>query len=170
MNCAKSQELVSTLVDGELELRQQSELFGHLSGCTACQELLDGLVRLKGEIKRERIPFPRELDEAILGGILRSTPGIPAAAGAAAPRDGVWRRRVTAPLHVAVPVVIAIILAGILLGRALFPPEVPRPRPATTRAENALALQAKFVYGMPPVEVVGAPTVNPPREPDPRKR
>ena len=157
MNCAKHQELVSRFVDGELELRLQSELFGHLASCPACQELLDGLVRLKAEIRRERVPYPQELDEAILGGILRSTPGTTAAAVESTLPGGGWGRRVTAPLRIAVPVVIVIILAGILIGRVIFPPEVPRPRPATTRTENDRTLPANFVYGMPPVEIYGTP-------------
>lgn len=162
MDCANHQELVSRFVDGELELRLQSELFGHLASCSACQELVDALVRLKAVIKRERVQYPQELDEAILGGILRSGPGAAAAAvESALPASG-WRRRVTAPLHVAVPVVIVIILAGILLGRVIFPPEVPRPRPATTRTENAQALPANFVYGMPPVEILGTPATGTP--------
>jgi anti-sigma factor RsiW len=162
MNCANHQELLSRFVDGELELRLQSELFGHLASCSACQEWVDGLVRLKAEIRRERVPYPQELDEAVLGGILRSTPGRTTAAVEQALPGGGWGRRVTAPLRIAVPVVIVIILAGILLGRVIFPPEVPRPHPATTRTENARTLPANFVYGMPPVEIYGAPDAQSP--------
>jgi hypothetical protein len=157
MNCTKYQEQISQFIDGELELRMQVDLFRHLSVCAACQMRIDGSVRLKEAIRNERIPYPRELDDAILGQIVRSTPEPAMAPGVLRQRESGWSRRITAPLHLAVSIVIIIVLAGMLLGRALFPPEDSRRQPATTRADNAQTQPAIFVYGMPPVEIYGVP-------------
>jgi hypothetical protein len=170
MNCASYQEQISQFIDGELELRMQVDLFRHLSVCAACQMRIDGSVRLKEAIRNERIPYPPELDDAILGKILRSTPEPAMASGDPRRRENIWSRRITAPLHLAVSIVIIIVLAGILLGRALFPPEDSRRQPATTRADNTQTQPAIFVYGMAPVEIYGAPNAKNLRNIDHPKR
>jgi Putative zinc-finger len=170
MNCTKYQEQISQFVDGELETRLQVELFRHLADCVPCQTLIDDSVRLKEDIRNERIPYPQELDDAILGQILRSHPGSAAVQGNNRRPESGWSRRVAVPLHLAVSIVIIIVVTGILLGRVLFPSEDSRRQPATTRADSAQMHPANFVYGIPPVEIYGARSAQDPGNPDRPKR
>jgi hypothetical protein len=159
MECTKYREQINQFIDGELEMRPQVELFRHLADCAPCQTLIDGLVRLKEDIRNERIPYPPELDDAILGRILNDRTGYAKWAGEALRRGSVWSRQVSAPAHLAASLAIVIIAVGILLGRLLFPSNDPQPLSAALHPGFAQPQTVIFVYGMPPVEVLGTPVV-----------
>ena len=165
MNCTNSREQINHFIDGELELRPQAELFRHLAECADCQSLIDGLVRVKEGIRNERIPYPQELDDAILGRILTRTPGATDTVRGIRQRESLWGRRVAVPLHLAVSFAVLVIIAAFILGRLLFSADH-RPENAITPAGIGQPQTVIFVYGMPPVEVVGAAALKPPTDID----
>ena len=159
MDCTKYQEQINQFIDGELEMRPRVELFRHLADCAACQALMDGLVRLKEAMRNERVPYPQELDDAILGHILSRTPMPMKPYGDVHHHEPHWNRPITVPVHLAASFAIIVIAAGILLGRMFLPPaELRQPSPAL-QVGNAQPQTVILVYGMPPVEVLGTPAV-----------
>lgn len=159
MDCTKYRDQVNQFIDGELEMRPQVELFRHLAVCAACQTLIDGLIRIKENVRNERISYPQELDDAILSGILSASPGSTKLRRDISHHSGGWSRQVSAPLHLAASFVIMIIAAGILLGRILFPSADQRQQSAALPPGIAQPQTVIFVYGMPPMEIVGTPTL-----------
>jgi anti-sigma factor RsiW len=159
MECTNYREQINQFIDGELGMRQQADLFRHLAACTACQTLIDGLVRMKEDIRKEQIPYPQELDDAILGQLLRDNQKSRKLFRELKLRDRMWNRQVSAPLRFVASVAVIIIVAGILLGRVLFSSTDQRQvSPALEKGEDH-PQTVIMVYGMPPVEVFGTPAV-----------
>ncbi len=156
MDCATYQERINEFIDGELEMRLQVELFQHIATCTSCQTLIDALVRMKEAVRNERVSYPQELDDAILGQILTSTP--PAKRTVGNP-ERFWNRHVAVPLHLAASFTIIILAAGLLFGRMLFPPAELREQSGAFRMGTDHPQAVIMIYGMPPVEVLDTPTV-----------
>jgi len=159
MDCAKYQEQINQFIDGELEMRPQVELFQHLAICAGCQSLIDAMMRMKEAVRNERIPFPSGLDDAILGQILSRTSAPLVMQREEKHRGRVWNRQVSIPVHLAASFAVIIIAAGLLLGRMFFPPAELRQQSAALQVGNAQPQTVILIYGMPPVEVLGTPTV-----------
>ena len=61
-NCARHEEAISAMMDGELSAQQQQELTDHLAGCPACAEALEHWRKLSlaaGDIGE---PIPSQWD------------------------------------------------------------------------------------------------------------
>jgi anti-sigma factor RsiW len=159
MDCTRYREQVNHFIDGELELRPQAELFRHLADCADCQSLIDGLVRIKEGVRNERIPYPQELDDALLGEILARVPGAADAVKTVRRQEGLWGRRVVVPLHFAVSFAVIVIILALMLGRSMFSPSGSPPVYTDATGGFARPQAVIFVYGMPPVEVLGSTVV-----------
>jgi hypothetical protein len=158
MDCTNYQERINRFIDGELEMRQQVDLFRHLAGCTTCQTLIDGLVRMKEDIRNERIPYPQELDDAVLGQILTDAPKRMRLFRETGHRTRVWNTQVSAPLRLVAFLAVIIVVAGILLGRMLLPSTDQRQISPAGEKGDAQSHKVIMVYGMQPLEVVGTTT------------
>jgi predicted anti-sigma-YlaC factor YlaD len=159
MDCTKYREQINQFIDGELEMRPQVELFQHLAVCAGCQSLIDALMRMKEAVRNERIPFPSELDDAILGQILGRTAVPHALHREERRRERIWNRQISIPIHLAASFAIIIIAAGLLLGGLFLPPVEFRQQPTALQVGTAQPQTVILIYGMPPVEVLGTPTV-----------
>jgi hypothetical protein len=60
MRCAKAQRLISDHIDKLLNGRQTQALERHLSGCSACTELLNDMQMIAGEAKNMKSVLPSE--------------------------------------------------------------------------------------------------------------
>jgi predicted anti-sigma-YlaC factor YlaD len=159
MECAKHQEQINQFIDGELEMRPKVELFQHLAVCVGCQSLLDVMMRMKEAVRNEHIPFPSELDDAILGQILSHTAALQMQQRVEMHRQRIWNRRVSIPGHLAASFAIIIIAVGLLLGRMFLPPAELSQQSTVLHTGNGQPQTVILIYGMPPVEVLGTPTV-----------
>jgi anti-sigma factor RsiW len=60
------QELISALIDGELDEAQRVEVLSHLAGCAACRQLLEGLRAVaRAAASEEAPPVPAGLERRI---------------------------------------------------------------------------------------------------------
>jgi len=159
MDCTKHQEEINQFIDGELEMRPQVELFQHLAVCVGCQSLIDAMMRMKEAVRNERIPFPSELDDAILGQILNRRAAQQTLQRVEMHHQRVWNRQVSIPVHLAASFAIIIIAVGLLLGRMFLPPAELSQQSTTLSKGIAQPQTVTLIYGMPPVEVLGTPTV-----------
>jgi anti-sigma factor RsiW len=159
MECAKYQEQINQFIDGELEMRPQVEMFQHLAGCAGCQALIDAMMRMKEAVHNERIPFPSGLDDAILGQILSRAEVQQTPHGMERRRERLWNRQVSIPVHLAASFAIIIIAAGLLLGRMFLTPTEITQQSTALRTGGVQPQTVILIYGMPPVEVLGTPTV-----------
>jgi len=61
MNCRDYQQMISRLVDLELNAAASAELFEHLGKCAQCREFLDTMMKLTAEL--DKIGVSQELSE-----------------------------------------------------------------------------------------------------------
>ncbi len=66
MNCDRVQEILSAFLDREENADETGDALSHLYSCIGCQRFFDASVRLRDEAKRDRYPFPVELDKMVL--------------------------------------------------------------------------------------------------------
>jgi hypothetical protein len=159
MDCTRYQEQINQFIDGELEMRPQVELFQHLAVCSGCQSLIDAMMRMKEAVRNEHIPFPSGLDDAILGQILSRTATPLSVHREEKHSERVWNKQVSIPVHLAASFAIIIIAAGLLLGRMFLPPAEIGQQSTALHAGTGQPQTVILIYGMPPVEVFGTPTV-----------
>ncbi len=70
MNCKQACEQLSEYIDGELDEQSKRTLEGHLAGCEACRDELEGLRRTVAAVKSlPTVPAPEELSSRILASI-----------------------------------------------------------------------------------------------------
>lgn len=75
MNCDKMDELLSALVDDELDAREARVVERHLQGCRECRQKAKVLAAMKGAAKRAgRVEAPADLKEALLAQARRRAP------------------------------------------------------------------------------------------------
>jgi anti-sigma factor RsiW len=157
MQCEERTSAVNLFLDGALEPADQRELFSHLSVCEGCRSYVSTMMKIGRVRQTEKIPFPAEIDEAVLQRIPNERLPV---------KDS--RRSLTDFVHfrgnafrIPVPVACALIAAALVISFFLG-------RMNVTQQENMQAMQTAYdnrqpsaviyVYGLPPVEVVAKAT------------
>ncbi len=142
MSCHEQQQNASGFIDGELDPARQAILFAHLAGCTECQSFMETSMRIRD--RHEDIEYPADLDETVLGRLMRAREIRVA---------GFWRRRVVLP----VPALAAAAIILIFLMVGLFNRGREQSKPAGFAQPTAVIM----IYGIPPVEILGKIPVTP---------
>jgi hypothetical protein len=159
MNCASYQEEINQFIDGEMDMRRQVELFQHLAGCTTCQSFIDAMVRIKEASRNERFPYPADLDDAVLGDILSRSSAPLQRRDQPERKSRFWNQRIALPLPLAASFTAIIVAVGILLGLMFSPQSGPMQHIPALQTNGAQPQTVILIYGMPPVEILGTPTV-----------
>lgn len=71
-NCEKYQEMISSMLDGELSDAQQSELSRHLSVCPRCRRMYSAFSALSSAAAEDTVPVPADLHESIMSAVRSS--------------------------------------------------------------------------------------------------
>ena len=71
-SCAYYQELISTLVDGEISREEHEALMKHMKSCSACSAMYAVFHDLSDILAEESEPLPEGLHENIMAGVRRS--------------------------------------------------------------------------------------------------
>ena len=71
-SCAYYQELISTLVDGEISREEHEALMKHMKSCSACNAMYAVFHDLSDILAEESEPLPDGLHENIMAGVRRS--------------------------------------------------------------------------------------------------
>ena len=68
MNCTMAQQYLSQLMDGELSVSLEADVFTHLGGCETCRRFFKDLITLRQELASMQKPqVPASLDRRVLG-------------------------------------------------------------------------------------------------------
>ncbi len=156
MSCITHWEKINHFIDGELELREQTELFRHLTHCPDCQSFIDAAVRMKEACRLDQAPYPASLDEAIMERILPVSSSVRTSAPVK-PERRIWNRHLVLPWPVAASFAAMTVVAGLLLGRLILPRSEPVQDFGGVRMSQTQPPTVILMYGMPPVDVVGTP-------------
>ena len=68
-DCAKYQEMISAMLDGELTSEQQRELEEHLALCPECRAMHTAFLSLSEAVAEEILPVPEGLHRKIMTGV-----------------------------------------------------------------------------------------------------
>ena len=141
MNCNEYQELVSALMDNELQEPESAKLFGHLAKCESCRGYLRTFLHLQSTFTAgKEVVVPGRLDERVLSIPLDAT---------ATPRrfrfSEFWKEKFAVP----VPAVAAafLLLLASLATSMLFLSE--------HQTQKEEPRKVVYVIGMQPIEVQG---------------
>jgi anti-sigma factor RsiW len=111
-------ELLSALIDDELDPMEAREVQAHLGSCLHCRQRLDGLRRVASGLRElERAALPTSLDLAI-----RRQVALDRAAGGLRERleaSSVAPRRLSAPVGLGFALVLALAAIGLMFAQAL---------------------------------------------------
>lgn len=122
MLCASHEENLNLFLDGQLPVEAQIELFKHLAGCDGCRDFLEKTNRFRAAARREKIPFPENLDRALFEEILRRRHAHARETPTRRIFPG-WRQPVAVPkFAVAAVVIILLVLSGLEINDRLTPP------------------------------------------------
>jgi hypothetical protein len=155
MNCNEYQEHASLFIDGELDMKEQIKLFGHLTQCGTCQSFVDASVRMKELQRAEQINYPIELDEAILSKLVSDKSVVRTSRHDVRERKYFWQKRITLPLSFAAATVIVAVIAGFLFGEIFIRKSETQTLPASWLQTQTQPTTVIMIYGIPPVEVFG---------------
>jgi hypothetical protein len=156
MSCSEHQERVSLFIDGELEPRQQVELFQHLAGCEECQSFIDTMLRLKEVRQHENILYPTEIDDTVLAMLTNHRSSPPQGFNVL---GEFFRRHISIPVPVVTGLVIAAILVGFFMHSFIFKSTPSTILPASINQLTSQPGAVIVIYGVPPVEVHSTPIV-----------
>ena len=159
MNCIEHKEQANLFIDGELESRQQMELFKHLAECTDCQSFVDAIVRTKEASRREQIQYPADIDETLFSKIASRKITSSRNEQHSHARTIFWRRRVTLPAPLFAAAVIVVLVFGLFLGDILTRKSETQTFPSSWLQTQTQPATIIMIYGVPPVEVFGKPLV-----------
>ncbi len=134
MTCNEYQELISQLVDDELDDGQSSELFLHTGRCAECRAFLRSTLRLRNEIASQALATPLSFErvDAHVRIRLRRT------RMQHRPFRTLFVRRISVPIPVAAALGILLIIGSILLASL------------STREHDP---QVVYIMGLPTIEV-----------------
>ena len=109
MTCEQYQELISSMLDGELTPAEQAELEQHLSGCAECAALYGVFSGLSASLAADLVEPPASLSENVMASVRR---------------EGVLRRNLRRPRTTAVVATAACLTlaVGLALGTGLLQP------------------------------------------------
>ena len=67
-DCEKCREMISCLLDGELDEKERSFVRGHIAGCPECRRVYEAFLAVSAQLREEE-PLPDGLHEKIMSGI-----------------------------------------------------------------------------------------------------
>lgn len=103
--CEEVQELISRLLDGDLNAEEQADVAEHLASCPDCRAMHEALRSLSGAIAEELEEPPARLHETVMADVRREA----------------LRRRQAAPRRVRTLLAVAACAALVILGVANLP-------------------------------------------------
>lgn len=155
MTCDEYTEQVSEFFDGEIAVTRSTGLFDHLSKCANCRLFLDILMKTRKAAVSEEIPFPKELDERVLGRLNRARPD---AIHRGAGRSWLAARRFSWSIGFAVAALLMAFLGGGILGSFL---NLRGTQPVTPVVSTTYGEQGRqpaavlIIYSLPEVQSTG---------------
>ncbi len=145
MSCSDYNDQINLLVDGEFSDMMQAGLYAHLETCSECRDLLDGMLRLRQLIQKDRPPLPEDIDTRLLTAHARHVKEVSKAA----------ENRLRVPLSVAAAAVIVVAVGSFLLGRAGKPEPPPGQTSDSKPALVSVPPKIEILYALPSIEVIG---------------
>jgi len=159
MNCDQRKGQVNLFIDGDLGSGENSALFAHLGECPDCTDFFEVLLKVKESGRGERVVYPADLDDAILGVVTARQPRWRKQGVTGTPWKFLWGRRVALPVPLAVAAVVLIALLVLLVFRSArresISEQIPRRTPIAAHEYPGQRTPVNFVYGMPEVRVYG---------------
>jgi len=159
MNCNERQEQANLFIDGELGTRQQVELFKHLALCNDCQSFVDAMIRTKETSRREQIPYPADLDEAVFSKLASRKVISSRNEQHQQVKTAFWKRRITFSTPILAAAIVVVLVLGLFLGEMLNRKSETQTLPSSWLQSQAQPATIIMIYGVPPVEVFGKPLV-----------
>ena len=157
MQCEERTSALNLFLDSALEPADQTDLFSHLAVCEECRSYISTMMKIGNVRQNENISYPAEIDDRIMRHLSISQDS---SFNRKRPADNVvsFRKHM---FQIPAPVVYALIAASIVLsffvGRFSFlQKETPQTMQVVNNAQQPSAVI--YVYGLPPVEVIGKTT------------
>lgn len=157
MQCEERTQALNLFLDSTLESADQTELFSHLSMCEECRSYVSTMMKISRVGQRENISFPGEIDDTIMHRISMDE------SSSLNPKQSIrnvvphWKNTFQIPVPVAYALVAAAIVLSFFLGQ-MNTPVKENTQMLQTSGGSQQPTAVIYVYGLPPVEVIGKAT------------